>query len=132
MKTIKETMLLRLAAQAEEADTQGLTKVAESLTDLVTDQSSAVRPADESCTYERAEFEKDLNDILWEGVLTTLKFYDIHNFDAPALQELVDLVAEDLTEEVCAHAGIDHGVGAFESKTPGEGSESVILDVSDE
>lgn len=131
MKTIKETLFNRLAAQAAEADLQGLEATAVSLTHQLRKQAQNLRSTEEGYTYPKEDFEQDVNDTLWEAVLRILDFYDIQSFDAERLQDVVENLREQLVQEVCNDAGVDHGVGAFEPNVPGEERRTTVLEIEE-
>ena len=69
MRTINELQLNRLLAEAEEADTIGLNKVAEHLTNQI--EKNTVRSNNENYTYASSDFENDVHGILWDAVVRT-------------------------------------------------------------
>ena len=132
MRTIKYSLFNRLTAQAVEADHLGLDKSADGLTDQLGKYASAVRKNDEFYSYNEDDFEKDLNHQLWGCVVRIADFYDIQQFDAEKLQEVLDRMAEGLIAEMCEQAGVRHGVGAYEDDVPGETHARTAIEVEDE
>ncbi len=120
MRTIKESLLLRLAAQAAEADQQGLTKVASSLTDQVEELAAQVRDDESQYHYASEAFQKEINNHLWSVIIRIADFHDINYLDASKVQEVVDKVSDSLVRSICVDAGVHPGVGAYESSLPGE------------
>ena len=120
MRTIKKNLFERLNLQAEEAEVQGLEKVAQSLTDQIEEQSKAIRKDDEFYSYSKPELDKDLQCKLWSAAVRILDFYNVKHFDATQVQELVEKAASGLVTGLCKQAGINHGVGAYEKPVYGE------------
>lgn len=129
MKTINSTLFFRLLAQAEEAETQGMEKVAESLTTQIEKNASHVRESDENYKYSYETLEKDINDHLWNAVIRVADFYDVKQFHADKTQEMIEKIAKEIVSEVCLQANINHGVGAYEEPLPGELVNQVNLEV---
>lgn len=130
MRTIKENLFQRLAAQASEAELQGLAKVAESLTDQLEKLSIHVRPNDEKYSYSREDFLKDVHSQLWGAILRMADFYDIRRLDAAEVQEIIEKKAQDMIDEIKVLAGVQHGVGAWEDPVPGE--EKATIEIEEE
>lgn len=128
MRTIKENLFTRLATQASEAELQGLTKVAESLTDQLEKQSTNVRPDDAAYSYAREDFVKDVYSQLWGAILRMADFYDIRRLDAAEVQNIIEKQAQEMIDEVRALTGIKHGVGAWEEPVPGEEKASIEIE----
>jgi hypothetical protein len=121
MRTIKESLIERLALQAEEAELQGQTKVASALTTQLAVQAKVgIRRNDEFYSYPREAFEQDLHSQLWAAALRVADFYGINKFDALHIQQAIEKLGSDLVQEMCNEAGIRHGVGAYEPSVPGE------------
>jgi hypothetical protein len=131
MRTIKKTLFYRLAAQAEEADLQGLTKVSEALTTQVTKHAELVREASESYIYPKHEFQKEIEEKFWDIVVRAADFYDI-SVDAKEMQPLVEKYAEELTHDIQVKLAIKHGVGAHEPLVPGELQDKILIEVVEE
>lgn len=129
MRTINTILRDRLVAQAEEADVQGLYKVAEHITSKI--EKTSIRDSKASYTYSSMDFKNDVESILWD---TVVRFADFHNIslDASVAQDIVEKTAEELIKELQVKSGVEHGVGAFEPTVPGENRKTVILDVEDE
>lgn len=131
MRTVKKTLLYRLAAQAEEAELRGLTKVAEALTAQITKNSDNVRQNDSFYAYASEEYQKDVEERIWDAIIRSADFYDA-GLDALEMQELVQKYAEDLINEVRAKLGNRHGVGAYEPNVPGEIVERIVIELEKE
>lgn len=131
MRTITENLLHRLAAQAQEAELQGFSKVAESLTEQVEKHGSEVREDDAFYSYSQNDFKKDVNSKLWDTIIRIADFYGIKRFEAEEVQELIEKVSEDLITDFCNKVGIAHQVGAYEEKVPGENFGQVTIEVDE-
>lgn len=131
METINSTLFFRLLAQAEEAETQGMEKLAESLTTQIEKNASLIRESDENYSYSSESFQKDVNDHLWNAVLRVADFYDVKQFHADKTQEMIEKMAKEIVSEICLQANINHGVGAYEEPVPGELINQVNLEVSE-
>ena len=132
MRTIKNNLFQRLVAQAEEADRQGLVKVADGLTDQVIKNAETVRTDDAFYSYASEQLESDLNNQLWGAIVRIADFYDIKYFNADQVQSTIDKVASELVSELCTQAGITHGVGAYEEAVPGQQIEHVAIELTED
>jgi len=129
MRTINENLRDRMVAEAEEAETQGLIKVAENLTQQL--EKHPVRTDDESYTYSNEKFAEDIESSLWDVVIRTADFHGKH-VDAIQAQKIVESVAAEMVRDLRNVLGIPHGVGAFEPSTLGEVKETVTISVEDD
>ncbi len=126
MRTIKNNLLQRLAAQAEEAEIQGLTKIATALTDKIS--KAAVRSDDDFYLYANSDFQTDIESNLWDIVIRAADFYD-SRFDSLEMQEIIEKYAQDLIHEISVKLGATHQVGAHEPTVPGELPTKIVLEV---
>lgn len=131
MRTINDKMFARLTAQAEEARTLKMTKLANHLHDEV--QKVAVRPQRENYTYTDSEMRTDVERALWDAMIRAADYFGAP-FDAVKVQKVIDKMAEDLIDEVRVIVGNDSGVGPYDVPVPGERPEQVMfeLEISDE
>lgn len=129
MRTINERIYKRLVAQAEEAEVQGLTKVASHLTDQI--EKVSVRKDDESYTYAESDLQSDVESALWSAAV---RFSDFHNIvlNASETQDLIEKFANEILSELRASADVQHGVGAYEPTVPGEARERVVISLNEE
>lgn len=127
MRTVKNTLLYRLAAQAKEADIQGFDKISEVLTAQITKNAGSVRENEALYVYSGEEFQKDIEEKIWDIVVRASDFYDI-SIDAKEIQPMVEKYAEELTHDICAKFAIKHGVGVYEPGVPGEKQELEVLE----
>jgi hypothetical protein len=128
MRTVTENLKNRLILQSEEAEIQGLTKIASHLIDQA--EILEVRANDDSYTYSNDDFQNDVENSIWRAVV---RFADFHNvgIDAMQVQDLVEKVAFDLISELRVKTGTIHGIGAFEPTVSGEERQIVILNVEE-
>jgi len=96
MRTINENLRDRMVAEAEEAETQGLIKVAENLTQQL--EKHPVRTDDESYTYSNEKFAEDIESSLWDVVIRTADFHGKH-VDAIQAQKIVESVAAEMVRD---------------------------------
>lgn len=132
MRTITENLFNRLLAQAQEAELQGLSKIAEGLTNQIEKNSHLVRKDDSFYLYNEEEFRNDLNSQFWNIIVRAADFYGVRKFDAVVTQELIDKTAQILVEDFCNIVGINHGVGAYEENVPGELTGRVDIEITEE
>lgn len=116
-----------LAAEADEADTIGLTKIAENITRQL--EKTASRDSESGYIYTREDFSQDIQDNLWSVVIRTADFHGTH-FDSKKAQQLVDFYSDKIVDELRAIANLSPA-GAFEPALPGEKRETVALDLED-
>lgn len=128
MRTVTENLKNRLILQSEEAEIQGLTKIASHLIDQA--EILDVRADNESYTYSNEDFQNDVENSIWKAVV---RFADFHNVtvDAIQAQNIVEKVASDLISELRVKTGTIHGVGAFEPTVSGEERQTVLLNVEE-
>lgn len=128
MRTITEKFARRLQAQAKEAELQGLSKVADHVSDMV--KAHDTRETEASYTYAEEDFKTDVERKLWEGVVRAGDFFDC-DVDVAEMQDVVSKLAKQLVDEVRIKGGVRHGVGAYEPNVPGECLEKVTIEVEE-
>jgi hypothetical protein len=128
MRTINDIYSTRLVAEAEEADNQGLTKIAENLTRQL--ETVNVRSHKQPYTYSSNSFEQDIQDALWSVVLRTA---DFHGTFIPAKvgQKVVDYFSEQIVDNIRKSASINGTRGFYEPNLPGEVNSSCIIDIDE-
>lgn len=132
VRSVKKSLVSRLISQAQEADLQGLTKIADVVTNQVQQNADNVRDNEVFYSYSADDFSSDLENQLWGTVIRVADFYNIGNIDAKFAQELVERTAQEMTQQLCKRAGINHGVGAYEEGVPGEKHDDVMIEVEEE
>jgi hypothetical protein len=126
--TIAEHVRNRLVAQADEAEVQGLTKIAEHLTNQI--EKNDVRPTENFYSYAEYELENDVENILWNAAIRVIDFHD-RPFNAVDVYEEVNRVAKELVTNLRIKIGAIDGVGAFEPDLLGEEKGHVSIELLD-
>ena len=124
MKTIKNSLVLRLEAQGSEAKTQGLNKVASAIEKQLT--KNHVRDDNTKYVYSSKDFKNDVEEKLWDVIIRAADFYDC-TVDAASAQNLVDRTAEELLREFRIKSGVQVDVGANEPQVPGEADNADLI-----
>lgn len=125
-------MYERLKAQSDEAETQGLAKVASHLKSTLKDEyNTAVRPNNDFYSYSSEQLQQDVEQKLYESIIRIADFFG----STPDMNEMQDAVGRatlSLINEVQNSLGIQDGVGAYEPTLPGEKRHHVVMEVEDE
>jgi hypothetical protein len=116
MKFINKTNYLRLQAQKSEAENQGLTKTAASLTSIL---ESSEPVEDKSFVYPDAAFASDVESSLWSIMVKASTFYGV-NLDVEKAEELISFAKDALLNEFKETHNVSNDIGKFEGKLPGE------------
>jgi hypothetical protein len=122
MSSISRKLLLRLAAQADEADICDDAKVAENLTNQI--KKVAVRNDDEEYSYSKSELCSNLQEIFWDAATRIFDYYD-ETPDTKKVQDIIDSELECFVESV--ESLINKDKGEYEPKTPGEDEEEDVV-----
>jgi hypothetical protein len=123
-RTISKNLKERLIAQVEEANFQGLDKVASSLTTQV--QETPVREDLEDYLYSSADLQKDVENLLWKAAIRAQDYYG-KTADAKEIGGLIESCAEELISGVRNTIGGDV-IGPHEPLVPGEERLTVEID----
>lgn len=123
-KTVSKNLLLRLSAQADEAEIYGNTKVASALTDTIVRlaEDEAIRESDEGYEYKSKELIEDIRVLVWSAAMRVFDYYE----NLPDAR-IIDDVVEDLTDTVVsAFENLVEGTdkGKYEPEVPGESEEA--------
>lgn len=113
--SIDKQMFLRLAVQKDEAEVQGLYKIAKALEEQL--ESHPIRSAGEIYQYAAEELQADMEAGLWRLAMRTADYYGTTP-DAREVQILVEKVANEFVEELRQKMGAEYG--AHEKSLPGE------------
>jgi hypothetical protein len=124
MRTISRNLKKRLIAQAEEANFQGLEKVAIKLTHQA--QNNPIRDDLDEYVYSNNELQSDVENLLWSAVVRTQDYFG-KTADAKAVGELVESFAEELISSIRTKIGGDV-IGPHEPLVPGEERNIVEID----
>jgi hypothetical protein len=116
MKKINEVMYHKLLIQAEEAKTQGMTKLASAILEAV-----GTMPEDESVHYNYQQLEDEVYQGMWKLATHVLKYYDVESADAGKMHDRLEALADKFLQEVEESLGVENVVsGPLESKLFGE------------
>ncbi len=127
MRTIKESLLNNLEAQAQEAEIQGLTKIAAALTDQL-EKNSNIRNNNDFYLYSSIDFKKDIENKIWDIIIRSSDYYN-QRFDAVEANNIVEKYSNDLIKELRLKLGVEHGVGAYEPEVAGELQDKIVLEI---
>ena len=129
-RTISQKVLLRMAAQADEADIYNHTTVSSHLTDQIEKFADAgVRADNEDYEYSKEDLLEDIKEHLWDIFARVSDFYN-EVPDGREVEEVLSFEAETLLENL---ENLIHGdVGAYEPSVPGVEDGEKLLEVSDE
>lgn len=115
MRKISKTHYNRLVAQAKEADFLGL-DVAQNLDSLL--NRVELRP-EGPYLYTRASLNEDVSNALWDAA-TRVSDYLGTVPDSRSVQDLINIYAAKLVDELTVVANHKSGIGPFEPAVPGE------------
>lgn len=126
MRTISKNLKGRLIAQAEEANFQGLDKVASNLTTQV--KETPVREDDEEYLYSSAELQKDVENLLWKAAIRAQDYYG-KTADAKEIGDIIESCAQELISGVRKTIG-GSVIGPHEPLVPGE--ERFVVEIDED
>ena len=113
-RTISNRILLRLVAQANEADLYGDVPIADKITAQIPEE---VRPDDAEYKYSKDELEGDLQELFWKAAIRIFDYYD-ETPDLREIQEVIDSELESFVDSV--ESFITKDTGPYEPQMPGE------------
>lgn len=128
MRTITDKFYNRLQAQADEADTLGMEKLSERLTNIIVKNADNIRSDSAFYSYNERELRGDVEDALWSAVVRIADFHDCQ-LDAKEIQASVFEFSKDFITTIRNKIGAIDGVGAYESNVPGEERAHVVMEV---
>lgn len=124
MRTISKSLKKRLLAQAEEANFQGLEKVAIKLTHQV--KNNPTRQDFEEYIYSESELQNDVENLLWSAVIRAEDYFG-KTADAHEVGKIVQSFADELISSIRTKIGGDV-IGPHEPLVPGELRMTVEID----
>lgn len=127
MRTINEIHRDRLVAEAEEAETRGMVKIAENLTRQI--EKSEVRDNNENYTYGSDDFEIDVQEALWDAVVRTADFHGSF-VDSEKAQKIVEHYADMIISDIRKIARLKE-TGAYEPTLPGEQRQVEVISIEE-
>lgn len=123
MRTISKNLKKRLIAQAEEANFQGLEKVAVKLVHQA--KTNPIRQDTEEYIYSSAELRHDVENLIWSAIVRAEDYFG-KTADAKDIGLVVEALAEELITSVRTKIGGDV-IGPHEPLVPGEKRMSVEI-----
>lgn len=116
MRTISKNLKRRLLAQIEEANFQGLEKVASQLE--VQAEAYSVRDDSEEYIYSENDLRTDVESLLWSAAVRTQDYFG-KTADASKIATIVDSYSDEIIESIRNTIGGDV-IGPHEPLIPGE------------
>lgn len=127
MRTISQNLKKRLIAQVEEANFQGLEKVATKLVHQI--KNNPIRQDFDEYIYSSAELQDDIENLLWSAVIRAQDYFG-KTANAKDLGDLIKVFADDFISSIRNKIGGDV-IGPHEPLVPGELREIVEIDEDD-
>lgn len=124
MRTISNNLKKRLIAQAEEANFQGMEKVAIKLAHQVNNNS--VRQDFDEYIYSKSELRNDIENLLWSAVVRAEDYFG-KTADAKEVSLVVETLANEFISSIHKKIGGDV-IGPYEPIVPGEQRMIVEID----
>jgi len=124
MRTISKNLKKRLIAQAEEANFQGLEKVAVKLVHQA--KTNPTRQDTEEYIYSSAELKHDVENLIWSAIVRTEDYFG-KTADAKEAGLIVEAMADELITSIRTKIGGDV-IGPHEPLVPGEKRMIVEID----
>jgi hypothetical protein len=124
MRTISKNLKRRLLAQAEEANFQGLEKVAIKLSHQA--NNNPTRHDFEEYVYSHNELQNDVENLLWSAAVRTQDYYG-KTASAEEVGKLIEAFADELISSIRTKIGGDV-IGPHEPLVPGEQRMIVEID----
>jgi len=118
-RSINKKMVLRLAAQANEADLYGSHHIADNLTKVLVKyaEEGKVRDEDTGYTYSKEELVKDVESLMWDAATRVFDYYD----ELPDGRNVEEFISAFTNEYMHGIDNVVHNkIGKYEEDTPGE------------
>ena len=115
MRTITKTMKKVLMAQAKEANVQGMTKIAQQISDQL--DVTPTRDKESEYVYEQDDLQQDVEHNLWSAAVRIQDFYG-KTVDAKDLHDMIESFAGEFIDNCRKKSG--KIVGAYETSVPGQ------------
>jgi hypothetical protein len=113
---INPVVYKKLLAQAEEAKSQGFTKLADGIINAI-----GSYPNDEKEEYSYNQLQDDIHRDLWKIATRLMYYYDMQSLDALKLDQTLVTWASAMLDDLEVTLNVDNVVaGVTEPKTPGE------------
>jgi hypothetical protein len=127
MRTISQNLKLRLLAQAEEADFNGLEKIAMKLNNQI--GSATIRQDTDEYIYSKNDLRNDVEDLLWKAAVRAQDYFG-KTADAGAVGEIIEVLADDLINSVRNKISGVSVIGPYEPLVPGE--QRLIVEIEED
>lgn len=124
MRTISNTLKKRLLAQADEANFNGLEKVASKLIHQA--KNNPVRKDFEEYVYSHKDLQNDVENLLWSAATRTQDYFG-KTANAEEIGEIIESLSEELISSVRKKIG-GAVIGPHEPLVPGEQRMLVEID----
>jgi len=111
--TLDTVIYNKLLLQAEEANDQNLTKLANGIL-------AALESKDDKIEYSCCELNNDIYFGLWKLAANFIKYYDLNSVDAQKLNEIIEINAEKFVNDLEKSLDMELKFGANEPKVPGQ------------
>lgn len=106
----------KLLLQANEAQHQGLTKLAEAITESINDE-----PIVDNVTYSYNQLKNDVYKDLWKVATKLIRYYNMSSVDTMKLHSDIETYAEKILDDLEITLDVDHVIkDTTEPKMPGE------------
>lgn len=116
MTKLNSVIFNKLAAQAEEAETRGLTKLADNIKQAIGSEAAA-----ELISYSYNQLNNDINKDLWKLATRLIAYYNLESVDADKLQDSILGVTSQIINNLEEILGVsDVALGPLEPNVPGE------------
>jgi hypothetical protein len=116
MTHIDKHLHRQLAASAQEAKEQGLTKLAHNIQAAIEEE-----PEKPITSYSYAEMERDIQQQLWKAAAHLATYWKVGMLDIKKLDRAISVCAGDLIEEMEKVLDVDvSGQSTLEPKVPGQ------------
>jgi hypothetical protein len=116
MRTISNILKKKLMAQVDEANFQGLDKIANNLNYLV--KTSSTRPDRDEYIYSHASLKSDMEKLLWTAAVRVQDYFG-KTANAQDIDSIIEAHANDLIAEIKHKIG-GNIIGPYEPLVAGE------------
>lgn len=108
---LKEKLML----QAEEAELQGMTKLATCISNAVSEEEGR-----ELKSYSYKQLEEDIQKDVWKSAIKILSYYNPESIDASRLDEYITACAQTILDTIEENLDLSNIRSRTETKVPGE------------
>jgi hypothetical protein len=116
MVKLNSVIFNKLMAQADEAQTRGLTKLASDIK-----QAIGTEPASELSEYSYVQLRDDIRQDIWKAAAKLITYYNMESVDADKLQHAILHVTAQVMDDLEHSLQVDEiAVGPLEPSVPGE------------